>query len=133
MISCFKLPAAFTTLIASVSTRAVTASGHTLKVDATWLSAGKEYFFRFRAGSHSSPVGRAHTLPAAGAASSCMAQTQAIFLGIVNDLKYADTSRRGFLRMTFTPTEAKGIWHFASTIKSRTYTVDASASQTFSG
>ncbi len=61
------------------------------------------------------------------------AQTQAIFLGIVDDLKYADTSRRGFLRMTFTQTEAKGTWHFVSTIKSRTYTVDASASQTFSG
>jgi alkaline phosphatase D len=60
------------------------------------------------------------------------AQTQAIFMGVVDDLKYADTSRRGFLRMTFTPTEAKGTWHFVSTIKSRTYTVDASASQTFS-
>lgn len=61
------------------------------------------------------------------------AQTQAIFMGVVDDLKYADTSRRGFLRMSFTPTEAKGTWHFVSTIKSRTYTVDASSSQTFSG
>jgi len=61
------------------------------------------------------------------------AQTQAIFLGIVDDLKYADTSRRGFLRMSFTPTEAKGTWHFVSTVKARDYTVDASASQTYSG
>jgi alkaline phosphatase D len=61
------------------------------------------------------------------------AQTQEIFLGVVDDLKYADTSRRGFLRMTFTPTEAKGTWHFVSTIKSRTYTVDASDAQTFTG
>jgi alkaline phosphatase D len=52
---------------------------------------------------------------------------------VVDDLKYADTSRRGFLRMTFTPTEAKGTWHFVSTIKSRTYTVDASDAQTFTG
>lgn len=61
------------------------------------------------------------------------AQTKAIFLGIVDDLKYADTSRRGFLRMTFTPTEAKGTWHFVSTIKSRAYTVVADEHQTFSG
>ncbi|MFZ2124071.1 MAG: alkaline phosphatase D family protein [Rhodoferax sp.] len=61
------------------------------------------------------------------------AEAQKIFLGVVDDLKYADTARRGFLRMTFTPTEAKGTWHFVSTIKSRTYTVDASASQSFSG
>lgn len=31
-----------------------------------------------------------------------------IFEGVVNDLRYADTSRRGFLLMNFTPTEAKG-------------------------
>jgi hypothetical protein len=35
--------------------------------------------------------------------------------GAVNDLKYADTSRRGFMLMQFTPTEAKGTWHFVST------------------
>jgi alkaline phosphatase D len=52
-----------------------------------------------------------------------------IFMGVVNDLRYADTSRRGFMLMSFTPTEAKGTWYFVSTVKSRTYTVDASASQ----
>jgi len=61
------------------------------------------------------------------------AQTQQIFLGVVNDLRYADTSRRGFLLMSFTPTEAKGTWHFVSTVKSRTYTVDASASLSYTG
>lgn len=61
------------------------------------------------------------------------AQTQQIFMGVVNDLRYADTSRRGFLLMSFTPTEAKGTWHFVSTVKSRTYTVDASASLSFAG
>ena len=53
------------------------------------------------------------------------AQTKQIFEGVVNDLRYADTSRRGFLLMTFTPTEAKGTFCFVSTVKSRTYTVDA--------
>lgn len=53
------------------------------------------------------------------------AQTKQIFEGVVNDLRYADTSRRGFLLMNFTPTEAKGTFCFVSTVKSRTYTVDA--------
>lgn len=55
-------------------------------------------------------------------------QSKAIFLGVVDDLKYADTSRRGYMLMQFTPTEARGTWHFVSTVKSRSYTVDASAS-----
>lgn len=61
------------------------------------------------------------------------AQTKQIFEGVVNDLRYADTSRRGFLLMGFTPTEAKGTWHFVSTVKSRTYTVDASTSLSYAG
>ncbi|MBY0464905.1 MAG: alkaline phosphatase D family protein, partial [Burkholderiales bacterium] len=61
------------------------------------------------------------------------AQTQQIFMGVVNDLRYADTSRRGFLLMSFTPTEAKGTWYFVSTVKSRTYTLDATASLTYAG
>jgi len=47
---------------------------------------------------------------------------------VVDDLKYADTHRRGFMLMQFTPTEARGTWHFVSTVKSRSYTVDSSAS-----
>ncbi len=58
-------------------------------------------------------------------------QSKAIFLGVVDDLKYADTSRRGFMLMQFTPLEAKGTWHFVNTVKSRTYTVDASESLTY--
>jgi len=58
-------------------------------------------------------------------------QSKAIFLGVVDDLKFADTSRRGFMLMQFTPTEAKGTWHFVSTVKSRTYTTDASASLSY--
>ena len=45
--------AAFTMLVASGSTRAMAAASFTAKVDATGLSAGKDYFFRFRAGNHS--------------------------------------------------------------------------------
>ncbi len=60
------------------------------------------------------------------------AQTKQIFEGVVNDLRYADTSRRGFLLMTFTPAEAKGTFCFVSTVKSRTYTVDATTTLNFS-
>jgi len=58
-------------------------------------------------------------------------QSKAIFLSVVDDLKYADTHRRGFMLMQFTATEAKSTWHFVSTVKSRTYTVDATASLTY--
>jgi len=58
-------------------------------------------------------------------------QSKAIFLGVVNDLRYADTSRRGFMLMQFTSTEAKGTWYFVNTVKSRAYTLDASASLTY--
>jgi len=61
------------------------------------------------------------------------AQTKQIFEGVVTDLRWADTSRRGFLLMTFTPTEAKGTYHFVSTVKSRTYTVDAGTTMTYTG
>jgi alkaline phosphatase D len=59
-------------------------------------------------------------------------QSKAIFLGVVDDLKYADTYRRGFMLMQFTASEAKGTWHFVSTVKSRSYTVDASATLAYS-
>jgi alkaline phosphatase D len=49
-------------------------------------------------------------------------QIKAIFEGIVDDLNWMDPSRRGFLKMTFTPTAAKGEWIFVSTVTSKTYT-----------
>jgi alkaline phosphatase D len=55
-----------------VSTGAVTASestGYTAKADATGLSAGSSYFFRFVSGKWISPVGLTRTLPAANVAS----------------------------------------------------------------
>jgi len=50
------------------------------------------------------------------------AQIKAIFEGVVDDLNWMDASKRGYLKMTFTPTQAKGEWIFVSTITSRTYT-----------
>lgn len=50
------------------------------------------------------------------------AQLKGIFEGVVDDLKWMDSSQRGYLKMTFTATEAKGEWFFVSTITNRTYT-----------
>jgi alkaline phosphatase D len=51
------------------------------------------------------------------------AQIKAIFEGVVDDLKWMDASRRGFLKMTFTPTQVKGEWVFINKIDSRSYAV----------
>ena len=45
-----------------------------------------------------------------------------IFEGAVDDLKWMDASQRGYLKMTFTATEAKGEWFFVNTITNRTFT-----------
>jgi alkaline phosphatase D len=50
------------------------------------------------------------------------AQVKSIFEGVVDDLKWMDSSQRGYLKMTFTATEAKGEWFFVNTITNRTYT-----------
>jgi alkaline phosphatase D len=52
-------------------------------------------------------------------------QVKTIFEGVVDDLNWMDPSRRGFLKMTFTPTAAKGEWIFVNTIGSRSYVADA--------
>jgi alkaline phosphatase D len=56
-------------------------------------------------------------------------QTRQIFLAIVDDLRFADTARRGFLMLELTPSEATGTWHFVSSVKQRSYSVDRSASR----
>jgi alkaline phosphatase D len=43
-------------------------------------------------------------------------------LGLVDDLNYADTTRRGYLLMTATADAVKGEYVFVDTIKSKTYT-----------
>ncbi|GAB3476953.1 alkaline phosphatase D family protein [Amycolatopsis cihanbeyliensis] len=57
---------------------AARAQGHSVHVEPRGLDAGREYFYRFRAGGHISPAGRTRTAPAAGAT--------------VNQLKYCFTS-----------------------------------------
>jgi alkaline phosphatase D len=42
-------------------------------------------------------------------------------LGLVNDLDYADTTRRGYLLMTATSNDVKGEYVYVSTVKSQTY------------
>ena len=43
-------------------------------------------------------------------------------LGLIDDLNYSDTNRRGYLQMTITAAEVKGEFVFVSTVKSKTYT-----------
>jgi alkaline phosphatase D len=51
------------------------------------------------------------------------ASVKAIFEGVVNDLNWMDASRRGYLKMTVTPSEVQGEWLFIDTILSKTYNV----------
>lgn len=57
---------AFTSLAASGTTTALAAEAHSVHVEPAGLAAGREYFYRFRADGHLSPVGRTRTAPAAG-------------------------------------------------------------------
>ena len=43
-------------------------------------------------------------------------------LGLIDDLNFSDTNRRGYLQMTITTSEVKGEFVFVSTVKSKTYT-----------
>jgi alkaline phosphatase D len=59
------------------------------------------------------------------------AQIETIFRGVVDDLRWMDASRRGFLKMSFTPTEARGEWIFVSSVKSVGYTTSSGYVATF--
>ncbi|MGP4843951.1 alkaline phosphatase D family protein [Marinobacter sp. 1Y8] len=48
---------------------------------------------------------------------------------LVDDLKYVNVNQRGYMMVTFTPTEARADWRFVSTIKDRNYTLDAARAQ----
>jgi alkaline phosphatase D len=50
------------------------------------------------------------------------AQLKSIFENVVDDLNWIDPSRRGYLKMTFTASQARGQWIFVDTISSRNYT-----------
>ncbi len=58
----------FSTLVASGSVTARYASAHSVHVVAGGLNPDSDYFYRFRAQGHLSPVGRTRTTPALGAA-----------------------------------------------------------------
>jgi alkaline phosphatase D len=47
-------------------------------------------------------------------------QTAAIFQGVIDTLRYAETQRRGYLLMTFTADAATGEWYFIDDVKSLT-------------
>ena len=49
------------------------------------------------------------------------AQVKSLFENIVDDLRWMDSSRRGYLKMTFTTAQAKGEWVFVDQVLSRTY------------
>ena len=53
------------------------------------------------------------------------AQIKQTFEGVVDDLNWMDPSRRGYLKMSFTKTSAKGEWVFINSVRNTTYTVDA--------
>lgn len=59
------------------------------------------------------------------------AQTAAIFRGVIDTLKYADTYRRGYLMMEFTPEAATGTWHMLDTVKSGTYAIGVGHTASF--
>ncbi|MDO5653509.1 MAG: alkaline phosphatase D family protein [Brachymonas sp.] len=52
-------------------------------------------------------------------------QLAAIFKGVVDDLQYCETARRGFLLMQFSATKAEGTYYLLDTVKSKTYSVDS--------
>ncbi|MEH8017724.1 alkaline phosphatase D family protein [Rheinheimera muenzenbergensis] len=56
----------FNRIIRSGDTSTSASSDYTVKIDVRDLNAGTEYFYRFKAGTVTSAVGRAKTLPAAG-------------------------------------------------------------------
>ncbi len=57
-------------------------------------------------------------------------QVKSIFEHVIDDLDWMDPKRRGFLKMTFSASAAKGEWVFVDRIDSRSYAVDAAAGKT---
>lgn len=57
-------------------------------------------------------------------------QVKSIFENVIDDLDWMDPKRRGFLKMSFSASAAKGEWVFVDRIDSRSYAVDAAAGKT---
>jgi alkaline phosphatase D len=58
---------------------------------------------------------------------------KAIFEGVADDVHWMDPSRRGYLKMRFTASEARGEWYFVNTVTERSYTVELGHSATYTG
>jgi alkaline phosphatase D len=56
-------------------------------------------------------------------------QTELGLTLLVDNLHYANISQRGYMTVTFTPTEARADWYHVSTVKSRSYTVPENRSR----
>jgi alkaline phosphatase D len=65
--------AAFTQVVSRGETLSAASADFTVKVDATGLSAGRSYFYRFVAGLQNSPTGRCKTLPTGSVAQARLA------------------------------------------------------------
>ncbi len=52
---------------------------------------------------------------------------------VVDDLNWMDASKRGYLKMSFTASEAKGEWFFVDTISNRKYASNLGHTQTMAG
>jgi alkaline phosphatase D len=61
------------------------------------------------------------------------AQVKGIFESVVDDLKWIDPSRRGYLKMRFTAAEAVGEWVFIDTITSRSFVTSVGHTARYTG
>ena len=59
------------------------------------------------------------------------AQIKGIFEGVVDDLRWMDPSRRGYLKMIFTANEARGEWYFVNTVSEKNYSVSLGKTASF--
>jgi len=101
-------------------------SALTLKGLANPALAGEKVGEEFATPSVSSP-GLESYLPLSSA------QVKNIFESVVDDLRWIDPARRGFLKMRFTPNEAVGEWVFIDTITSRSYVASTGHTARYAG
>ena len=90
----------FATVVATGGTTTNAARDHTVKVDATGLQPGTRYWYRFTAGSATSPVGRTRTLPGASAAQVRLAVFSCANLPAGYFNVYAEAAKRDDLDAT---------------------------------
>ncbi|PXW92355.1 alkaline phosphatase D [Sphaerotilus hippei] len=91
---------AFSTVVASGSTSTDVSRDWTVKVDATGLSAGTAYWYRFSVGEQRSPVGRTRTLPSDSASQVRLAVFSCANYPAGHFNVYAEAARREDLDAT---------------------------------